>query len=288
MTQVNVFDSGVCSLGEGALWHPTRNQLFWFDINNSALFTHEDGARVRWDFDAHVSAAGWVNYDNLMIAHETSLLLFNLNTHKSEKIVDMEADDPVTRSNDGRTDPWGGFWIGTMGKKLEKDAGAIYRYYRGELRTLYAPWTIPNSQCFSPNCDYAYFTNTPDGEILKQQLDPKDGWPVGDPELFLTLPEPDFCPDGAVVDAEGRIWIAHYGPGKITCHDADGNLVDQIKMPANSITCPAFGGADGTTMFATTAAQAYLPDRMNEDPMAGQTFTMELGVKGQQEHQFIL
>ena len=288
MTQVNVFDSGVCSLGEGALWHPTRSQFFWFDINNSALFAHEDGARVRWDFDAHVSAAGWVNYDNLMIAHETSLLLFNLNTHKSEKIVDMEADDPVTRSNDGRADPWGGFWIGTMGKKLEKDAGAIYRYYRGELRTLYAPWTIPNAQCFSPNCDYAYFTNTPDGEILKQRLDPKDGWPVGDPELFLTLPEPDFCPDGAVVDADGRIWIAHYGPGKITCHDADGNLVDQIKMPTNCITCPAFGGADGTTMFATTAAQAYLLDRMNEDPMAGQTFVMELGVKGQQEHQVIL
>ena len=73
-----------------------------------------------------------------MIAHETSLLLFNLNSRESEKIVDLEADDPITRSNDGRADPWGGFWIGTMGKKLEKDAGAIYRYYRGELRTSHA------------------------------------------------------------------------------------------------------------------------------------------------------
>ena len=108
-----------------------------------------------------------------MIAHETSLLLFNLNSRESEKIVDLEADDPITRSNDGRADPWGGFWIGTMGKKLEKDAGAIYRYYRGELRTLYTPWTIPNAQCFSPNRDFAYLTDTPNGEILRQRLDPK-------------------------------------------------------------------------------------------------------------------
>jgi sugar lactone lactonase YvrE len=133
-----------------------------------------------------------------------------------------------------------------MGKKLEKDAGAIYRYYRGELRTLYTPWTIPNAQCFSPNRDFAYLTDTPNGEILRQRLDPKDGWPLGDPEVFITLPESDFRPDGAVVDAEGRIWIAHYGHAKITCHDADGTLVDQIKMPANCITCPAFGGMDGT------------------------------------------
>lgn len=175
-----------------------------------------------------------------------------------------------------------------MGKKLEKDAGEIYRYYRGELRTLYTPWTIPNAQCFSPNRDFAYLTDTPNGEILRQRLDPKDGWPLGDPEVFITLPESDFRPDGAVVDAEGRIWIAHYGHAKITCHDADGTLVDQIKMPANCITCPAFGGMDGTTLFATTAAQAYMPDRMSEDPMAGQTFVMELGVKGQQEHQVIL
>ena len=288
MTQVNVFDSGVCSLGEGALWHPTRNQFFWFDINNNALFSQEEETRIRWDFDAHVTAAGWVNEDQLMIAHETSLLLFNLNSRESEKIVDLEADDPITRSNDGRADPWGGFWIGTMGKKLEKDAGAIYRYYRGELRTLYTPWTIPNAQCFSPNRDFAYLTDTPNGEILRQRLDPKDGWPLGDPEVFITLPESDYRPDGAVVDAEGRIWIAHYGHAKITCHDADGKLVDQIKMPANCITCPAFGGMDGTTLFATTAAQAYMPDRMSEDPMAGQTFVMELGVKGQQEHQVIL
>jgi len=159
MTQVNVFDSGVCSLGEGALWHPTRNQFFWFDINNNALFSQEEGTRIRWDFDAHVTAAGWVNEDQLMIAHETSLLLFNLKSRESEKIVDLEAYDPITRSNDGRADPWGGFWIGTMGKKLEKDAGAIYRYYRGELRTLYTPWTIPNARK-QPCCNQRVLFNT--------------------------------------------------------------------------------------------------------------------------------
>ena len=105
MTQVNVFDAGVCSLGEGALWHPTRNQFFWFDINNNALFSQDEGTRIRWGFDAHVTAAGWVNDTQLIIAHETSLLLFNVETRESEKVVDVEAADPITRSNDGRADP---------------------------------------------------------------------------------------------------------------------------------------------------------------------------------------
>jgi sugar lactone lactonase YvrE len=120
VTQVNVFDAGVCSLGEGALWHPTRNQFFWFDINNNALFSQDEGTRIRWDFDANVTAAGWVNDTQLIIAHETSLLLFNVETRESEKVVDLEAADPITRSNDGRADPWGGILDWNHGQKTRK------------------------------------------------------------------------------------------------------------------------------------------------------------------------
>ena len=286
--KVEIFDDVNCSLGEGPLWHPERGEFFWFDINTCMLYAKSDGARREWRFDGHVTAAGWIDRDHLMVAHERALLHFNIETGAHDVICALEADNPITRSNDGRADPWGGFWIGTMGKGLEPDAGAIYRYCRGELRTLYTPWTIPNAQCFAPDGSCAYLTDTPKGVVLRQALDPKTGWPVGDPEPFLPMPEDTYRPDGAVVDAEGNIWIAHYGHFKITCHAPDGRQLHQIDTPAQAMTCPAFGGVDGTTLYATSAAQAVSDDQLHTQPHAGRTFVMDLGIKGQAEHKVIL
>jgi hypothetical protein len=112
---VSVFDTRPCSLGEGPLWHPLRGELFWFDINAHQLLSKT----ALWQFDEYVSAAGWISQDELLIASESQLLRFHLRDHRQTKICDLEADNPITRSNDGRCDPQGGFWIGTMGKKAE-------------------------------------------------------------------------------------------------------------------------------------------------------------------------
>ena len=120
-----VYDDTVCSLGEGPLWHPTRGQLYWFDIHGSTLHTNENGAHRSWSFDENVSAAGWTDDTHLMIASETRLFRFDVETGASEDICGLEADNPDTRSNDGRADPWGGFWIGTMGKAAEPGAGGL-------------------------------------------------------------------------------------------------------------------------------------------------------------------
>ena len=114
--------------------------------------------------------------DELLIASESQLLRFHLGDHSQSKICDLEADNPITRSNDGRCDPQGGFWIGTMGKKAEAKAGAIYRYYRGDLVQLFSEITIPNAICFAPDGQTAYFTDTPLRQILAVDLD-AEGWP---------------------------------------------------------------------------------------------------------------
>ncbi|MBL4805780.1 MAG: SMP-30/gluconolactonase/LRE family protein, partial [Rhodobacteraceae bacterium] len=166
---VEIFDDRICQLGEGPLWHPTRKQFFWFDILGKRLMTQINGEPHHWQFDEHVSAAGWVDDDTLLIASETSLFKFNLETAESEFVVPLEVDNPATRSNDGRADPWGGFWIGTMGLEGEADAGAIYRYYQGEIRKIITPITISNSICFAPDQDVAYFADTKDKQIMKQE-----------------------------------------------------------------------------------------------------------------------
>ena len=253
MTQVSIFDATACKLGEGPLWHPTLGQLFWFDIQGQRMMTRSgDGLKV-WQFDEPVSAAGWVDDGALMVASASALMHFDLASGTRAVISPLEADNPATRSNDGRTDPHGGFWIGTMGRNGEPGLGAYYRYYRGELRQLYAPWSIPNATCFSPDGGLAYLADTPTNTIWRVRLD-KDGWPVGDREVFLALERGRFHPDGAVVDAEGNLWCAHYGCSVVTCHDPQGKLLHYVDMPARNTTCPAFGGADLSTMYVTSAA----------------------------------
>ncbi|UWQ48144.1 SMP-30/gluconolactonase/LRE family protein [Leisingera aquaemixtae] len=140
-----VFDSRSCVLGEGPLWHPQRQQLFWFDIMSCKLLSRLGSRPLEWQFDRHVSAAGWIDETHLLIASETGLSRFGLETGREEMLCEIEADRPETRSNDGRADPWGGFWMGTMGKAGEPGLGRLYRWARGELRVLDSGLTTPNA-----------------------------------------------------------------------------------------------------------------------------------------------
>jgi sugar lactone lactonase YvrE len=112
---MTVFDARICGLGEGALWHPRRGQLFWFDILGKRMLTQTPDGPQDWTFAEMVSAAGWLDHDNLLIASETALFRFDLTTGQRHNVVALEANNPATRSNDGRADRQGGFWIGTMG-----------------------------------------------------------------------------------------------------------------------------------------------------------------------------
>lgn len=122
--EAHLFDATRCELGEGPLWHPELNALFWFDVLGQKLFMRSTTQFRQWLFPEIVSAAGWVDRDTLLVAGETTFWQFDIATGAHEKHVPLDAHDASTRSNDGRVDPWGGFWIGTMGKGAEKAPGA--------------------------------------------------------------------------------------------------------------------------------------------------------------------
>lgn len=277
-----IFDERACVLGEGPLWHPERKQLFWFDILGKSLLSQHDEKPLSWTFDECVSAAGWIDANTLLIASETGLWQFDLKSGERSLIAPLEADQPMTRSNDGRADPWGGFWIGTMGSNAERDMGAIYRFYKGELRKLVGDITISNSIAFSPDRRFAYYTDTPTRQIMKIALNSGDGWPVGNPEVFVDLKQSKRNPDGSVVDSEGCLWNAQWGAAQVARYAPDGTLMEMRDVPAAQATCPAFGGSDLETVFVTSAARGRngAPD--------GQTFQFAAGVKGQREHRIIL
>ena len=279
---VKVFDKTACILGEGPLWHPIRECLFWFDILEKRMFQSTEGHLMSWSFKENVSAAGWVDKDHLLIASERALSLFNIRTGKHEPLIALEEDNPETRSNDGRADPFGGFWIGTMGKGAQLNTGAIYRFYKGELRKLVENVTISNSICFSPEGTRAYFSDTNEQTIKVWHLDEKDGWPVSASEIFIDLRAENLFPDGAVVDAKGNLWNAQWGANRVTRYSPQGSYMDHILFPASQITCPAFGGSDLMTLFVTSAAFNI------SEEMGGQTFFVSTDFKGQKEYRVIL
>lgn len=277
---MQVFDETACALGEGPMWHPERGELFWFDILGKRMFSR-GAQRSEWAFDEHVSACGWVDRDTLLMASASGLWRFDIPTGDRTLVAALEADYPVTRSNDGRADPQGGFWIGTMGRRAEAYAGAIYRYYKGELRQLFDRITISNAISFAPDGARAYFADTFSQQIQTVALG-AEGWPVGDCDIFVDLKPDGLNPDGAVVDAAGNLWNAQWGVGRVACYGPDGQFKHAIDVPASQSSCPAFGGPDATTLFVTTAADGL------DEAQGGKTFCGPSGTVGQREHRVIL
>jgi sugar lactone lactonase YvrE len=278
-----IHDDTNCLLGEGPLWHPERGELFWFDILAHKL--HIKGRH--WTFDTYASAAGWVDHDTLLVATARDFRLLTLSTGAEQHVAPFEADVPANRSNDGRIDPWGGFWIGTMGIHEQTPTGVIYRFHKGELRTLYPGIAIPNAICFAPDGGTAYFTDTATQQIMRQRLD-NHGWPKGDAELHVDLRGTGLWPDGAVVDAAGNLWNAQWGASRVAVYDPQGHEIAAHSFPALQTTCPAFGDEDLSTLFVTSAAVGLSQTLIAAQHTSGQTFVLPTGTKGQKEHRAIL
>ena len=279
-----VFDARPCALGEGPLWLPERGELLWFSITEGVMMASDgagDGSgRQEWDLGENASAAGLTgDPDRVLVATESALALFDLATGAREEVCALEADRPGNRSNDGRADPWGGFWIGTMGKGGERSSGAIYRWHGGELRTLHEGVTTPNATCFDRDRALAFFTDTPTRVVMRQALHPDTGWPEGEPEPHIDLRDTPHKADGAVIDAEGAMWIAQWGSGRVACHDPEGGFVRAVAIPGAHSSCPAFGGAEFTTLFCTTARQGL----EEPDEAQGRTYRVEGAGRGMAE-----
>lgn len=282
MSAAAVFDDRACELGEGALWRPETGRLYWFDITAGRMLARDvDGPR-EWRFGECVSAAAALDADRLLVAAESGLSVLDTRTGVRKALCAIGDCAAATRSNDGRADPCGGFWASTMGKAAEPGAGAIYRWRAGELRRLYSGLTIPNAICFAPDGRTAHFADTTTRRVLRVALD-AEGWPAGEPVTFLDLGPEGLNPDGAVTDAEGLLWLAEWGAGRVCAYAPDGARVRVVTFPAPHVSCPAFGGPDLTTLFCTSALQGMDEARRAASPKGGMTFAVGGVAQGRPE-----
>jgi len=274
-----------CSLGEGPIWHPGRQELFFFDINQETLFAITATGEItnQWLFNEIVAAAAIVDDNTLLLATESGLKGFDIATGGIAPIVGIEADNAATRTNDSRVHPSGAFWIGTMGKQEDAPIGSVYHYRDGALSTLLTGISIPNATCFSPDGTIAYWSDTPTRKIMQCATDPATGMPIGEWRLFADVSGHRGYPDGAVVDSQGYLWNARWGGSCVVRHAPDGSIDRVIEVPVSQVTCPAFGGPDLKTLFITTANKNLSADQLATEKTAGGLFAIDVDVAGQAE-----
>lgn len=281
----DVWIESVNELGEGAIAHPDRGTLLWFDILGRRLFERTfDGSELRQhEFEVMPSAAALVDERRVLIATETDLRLFDLNTGTVETRVPFLQNEPHLRSNDGRVHPSGAFWISSMGKKAEPEAGSIWWFRQGELKLLFDRITIPNAICFGSGGRIAYFADSDKRTIWRVDLDPDTGLPAGDPIIFRQFGPDEGAPDGAVVDADGHIWTAAWGASAVHAWNPDGTRFDSCRLPVSQPSCPAFFGQKLDGMVVTSARENMSQEALAAEPLAGSVLKLRRTVRGVRE-----
>lgn len=273
----------LCKLGEGPVYDPHTDTAWWFDILQSKLceYQFQNGVSRQHDLPFAASALARVDEYRQLLFTERGLYLRDVATGDLSLHCEVEADNRLTRSNDARVHPSGAFWLGTMGWQAEQGAGAIYWYFKGELRKLYGNITISNAICFSPDGSVGYFADTALRQVMRVPLDPGNGLPVGEPKLFLN-DFPAGNPDGAVVDADGNFWVALWGGSQIAGYAPDGSFLRSIALPVSQPSCPAFIGKTASQMLVTSA-WVGLDDAARQQEPAGAIFIMDLPFQGRFE-----
>lgn len=263
-----------CHLGEGPFFCDRRNTLFWFDIIEKKRYARDfdTATETVLDLPEMASAMGVTADGRDVIFAETGLWLWD--GADLNQIAAIEADNPQTRSNDARIHPSGAFWLGTMGKRAEPGAGAIYRWFAGTLEKLFDGITIPNAICFSPDGTLAYFADTPTGKLMCVATDPGTGAPTGEPAVFFDHAGGEGGLDGSICDGGGNIWNARWGASTLDRYAPDGTRAMTIDLPVTQPSCPAFVGGN---RLAVTSAWENMDDAARAaDPDAGATLLVTL------------
>ncbi len=271
-----------CHLGEGPTYDPATDTAWWFDILERTLFQADlaTGEVSSHALPVMASVLAFIDDTHQLLATENGLYVRDVADGRLTLHTPLEADNATTRSNDGRPHPCGALWIGTMGRKAEKGAGAIYRFHHGELLRLYAGITIPNAICFSPAGATAYFTDSREGILHRVAVDPANAMPLGNPAILYDHRGGTGSLDGAVVDAEGLFWNARWGGTCIDAYTPEGERVRTICVPATQPSCPVFVGRNFDRLLVTTAWEGMDAHAKAADPHHGRTFILDVGAIG--------
>lgn len=277
-------------LGESPLWHPQEQALYWCDIPGHALnrFEPASGTHRRWPFDTDVACCAPVQGGGLLLALRSGLVHFDPARDHSEPLAEAPYDLATERFNDGKADPQGRFWVGTIYEPRDPPLAALYRFSDGELAKMADGITVSNGLAWSPDARTLYWSDTKAHTIYAFDFHREEGQ-LSNRRVFASFevkrPDQDLAtyggrPDGAAVDTEGAYWVAMFEGARLLRLAPDGRLLQEVALPVRCPTMPCFGGADLKTLYITTAREKRPADELAREPLAGCVLQLRVDVPG--------
>lgn len=272
-----------CALGEEATWDDRTGTLTWVDIENPAIWRYrpETGQARRFPVDETIGfALRTPDPDIVLAGFRSGVARYHLFGGRRELLVRPEAEAPGNRLNSGQVGPDGTLYFSSMDDAEAEPTGSFYHWDGTVLTAFGGAAAVTNGPVVSPDGRCLYTADTANGIVRVHE---RRGGAIGPAEPFVVFETGWGKPDGLTVDAHGYLWVCHYGGGRITRFAPDATIERILPVPAARVTKCAFGGANLTTLYITTALRGGDPTL---DPMSGHLFAIETDIRGLPSHVF--
>lgn len=272
------------------MWDSLRGELLWVDIRQSLLrFYHlSSGVKTDFSFDSFLGAAVLTEKTGrYVLALQKGLAFFERNTGGIRYFAHPEKDIPENRFNDGKCDPGGRFWIGSMDLEEVGSKGALYRVDQDlNVMKVLSGVSISNGLAWDRERGKMYYIDSPTCQVVSFDFDFEAG-SIGDSSVAVSIPKEHGFPDGMCIDAEGMLWIAHWGGANVSrWNPRDGRLLRRVEVPALHVTNCCFGGSELDTLYITSARQGLSQEDFMKYPHSGSVFSFKPGVQGVESARF--
>jgi sugar lactone lactonase YvrE len=277
MPTPEIFITAQHRLGEAILWHEARQCLYWIDLLDPALFSHDlkTGETVKRALDLVPpigAIAATTDPDVLMLSHRNGLSLLRIDDLNMTPFCDPEQGRSDVMYNDMKCDRWGRLWAGTSHVGETVGLGSLWcvagdgRFMKGDTG-----FPIANGPAFSPDGGTVYFNDSFNYQTLCYEISVKS-LALGPRRVFKTYTIEQGMPDGLTVDVVGNIWTAQWGGARIICLSPGGQEIATLPIPAGNVTAMCFGGPKLDILFVTTARDGLSAAVLSRYPLTGSLF----------------
>ena len=267
-------------LGEGTLWVKKLNSLFFVDIkkNKILILNYKTKKKKTLKLNKEIGFVSQIKKNIFILGLKSELRIVNLKNLKTLYSISVESSKPNNRINDGKTDPIGRLWFGTMDNLEKKQSGSLYCLDKNLiLHKVDDGYFITNGPAFI-NKNNFYHTDSRKKIIYKIKINNK--FKIVKKNVFLKFSKNAASPDGMTTDNKNNLWVCHYNGALISVYDLKGKNVHQIDLPAKNITNCTFGGPLNNELFISTARKGMNKNEIKKYPLSGSLFRVKTNIKG--------
>ena len=278
-----------CILGEGTLWVKEHNSIYFVDIKKKKIhiLNVKNKKRKVIKVNKQIGFIAHIKKNIFILGLEREIRIVNLKSKKVIKSIVIEEDLSNNRINDGKTDPKGRLWFGTMDNPERSiKNGSLYCLDKDLIiHKVDTGYFITNGPAFLNENNF-YHTDSRRRIIYKLKINKY--LKIIKKEVFIKLNSKNGSPDGMTLDRNKNLWVATYGGAKLLVFNKNGKLKHTVKFPAKNITNCTFGGKNNTEIFVTTAKKSMNKSELQRYSFSGSLFSVKSNIKGLNQKNFIL